>query len=45
MRRLDDRQKQGYIINEIGDIWVKMVFLSLRQKLIIIYIILYIKIY
>jgi len=26
MKRLDDRQKQGYIINEIGDIWIIMVF-------------------
>ncbi|KAG4093594.1 hypothetical protein H8356DRAFT_999970 [Neocallimastix lanati (nom. inval.)] len=24
MKRLDDRQKQGYIINEIGDIWIIM---------------------
>jgi len=24
MKRLEDRQKQGYVINEIGDIWIQM---------------------
>ncbi len=27
MKRLEDRQKQGYVINEIGDIWIQMVYI------------------
>jgi len=31
MKRLEDRQKQGYVINEIGDIWIQMVYYIFKQ--------------